>query len=270
VDPSSFDTIARRFAARRSRRQALAQGGAGLAAGALAAATGWVPGAAAAHAQDATPPAGAAAAGQKVRYLFVQSFQAGSIEPKAGADGTYTLKLDHGLGQTVYFSDRPERIVGATPTADFLKGFGFSPKDPPNAALVLEVGPGDEDIAVLELTNPRYDEGTKTATYDAKALADWEKTLALGFSEQPKDLARLAPAFGAAHLFIDDCPDIQLNCYDVNNPSTIVGTTMAGTCYQVWPPGCLLCENTCITCNNNLPACAGQCCGDCPGGCPSD
>ncbi len=221
-----------------------------------------------AAAQDATPAAGAV--GEKVEYLFVQSFESGAIAPKAGEDGTYTLTLEHGLGQTIYFSDRPERVVGASPTAAFLAGLGFPPDNPPNAALVVEAGPEDTDVAVLELFNPAYDAATHTATYEVKVLADWEQTLALGFAEQPKDLAALAPAFGAAHLFIDDCPDIQLNCYDVNHPSTIVGTTMAGTCYQWWPPGCLLCENTCITCNNAVPACGGQCCGDCPGGCPTE
>jgi hypothetical protein len=95
--------------------------------------------------------------------LFVQSFQGGKVEPKAGEDGTYTLTLKRGLGQTSFFTDRPDRIVGATPTVDFLKGFGFSPSNPPNAALVLEAAPGDTDIAVLELTNPTYHEATRTA-----------------------------------------------------------------------------------------------------------
>jgi hypothetical protein len=202
MDATHFDRIARMFAARRlSRRSAVRQGGAGLAAATLAAT-----GLRAAAAQDASPAA--RGPGGKTEYLFVQSFESGSIVPKAGEDGTYTLTLDHGLGQTLYFSDRPERVVGAAPTPAFLKGLGFSPNNPPNAALVVEAGPGNEDIAVVELTNPSYDEGTKTATYDAKVLQDWERTLSLGFAEAPTDLAQLAPAFGAAHLFIDDCPDL--------------------------------------------------------------
>ena len=47
--------------------------------------------------------------GEKIPYLFVQSFEGGSIAPKDGEDGTYTLTLEHGLGQTLYFADRPPR-----------------------------------------------------------------------------------------------------------------------------------------------------------------
>src|SRR4051794_39644520 len=102
MDPSPFDTIAKLFAARRvSRRTALARCGAGLAAGALAAAGLAATTRDRAAAQDAPPPAGAA--GEKAQYLFVQSFQSGSIAPKAGEEGTYTLTLEHGLGQTIYF-----------------------------------------------------------------------------------------------------------------------------------------------------------------------
>ncbi len=155
--------------------------------------------------------------GEKIEFLFVQSFQAGSIAPKEGAEGTYTLTLEHGLGQTIYFSDRPERVVGATPTARFLKGLGFPPDNPPNAALVVEAGPDDTDMVVVELTSPAYDETTHTATYDVTILEEWERTPGVGFAVQPKDLAQLHPEFGAAHLFIDDCSAGQLNCANFAN-----------------------------------------------------
>jgi hypothetical protein len=90
MDATPFDRVAKRVAACRSRHRALA-----------------------------------GQAGEKVQFLFVQSFRSGSIAPKAGTDGAYTLTLEHGLGQKIYFSDRPERVVGADPTPQFLKGFGF-------------------------------------------------------------------------------------------------------------------------------------------------
>jgi hypothetical protein len=231
MDASRFDGIAKIFAARRlSRRRALAGGGAGLATAGLAAA-----GLAGAAAQGATPaPAGEA--GEKTEFLFVQSFESGTIAPKQGAAGTYALTLAHGLGQTLYFSDRPERIVGAAPTPKFLDGLGFSPADPPNAALVVEAAPGNEDIAVLELLNPRYDEATRTATYDAKVLEDWERSLAMGFAEAPTDLAQLAPSFGAAHLFIDDCLDWN-SCYKssmIGTPLQYVGAIPGGPIGACW------------------------------------
>jgi hypothetical protein len=246
MTPSNFDSIARLFAARRlSRRSALAGGGAELAAAGLAAAglSGAV-----AHAQEATPaPTGAAA--DTGETLFVQSFESGRIAPKAAADGTYTLTLEHGLGRTIYFTDRPERVVGTSPTPAFLKALGFSPANPPNAALVVEAAPGDEAIAVLELANPRYDEGTRTATYDVQVLQDWERTLEMGFSEEPTGLAQLAPSFGAAHLFIDDCPDI-VNCYapglDGGSPVKMgpLPGGPQGRCYSWRYARCLPCDSS--------------------------
>ena len=206
MEHSRFDGIARQFADLRiSRRQALRQGAAGMAAGAIA-----VGGITQATAQDASPVA--ADDNAEPMYLFLQSFQQGSIAPIDGEDGKYTLTLEQGLGQTLYFADRPERTVGTAPTAEFIKGFGFSPNNPPNAALVLETAPGDTDIAVVELTNPKYDEEAHTATYDVQLLQHYEQTLGMSFAKQPIDLSKLHPGFGAAHLFIDDCADGNITC----------------------------------------------------------
>ena len=121
MDTTRFDRICRLFAERRlSRRAALAQGGAGIAAVGLA-----VTGVRAAAAQDATPEATPGAAEQSgVPFMFVQTFGAGSLAPKQGEDGTLTLTADHLAGQTVYFSDRPERVVGMVATERFLRRQG--------------------------------------------------------------------------------------------------------------------------------------------------
>lgn len=246
MDANRFDSIAKMFADRRlSRRQAMVKGGTGLAAGAIAAAGL----SAVARAQDATPAASGAApnADHGPSMLFLQSFQQGGITPKAGAAGTYTLTLEQGLGQTIYFSDRPDRIVGAAPTPQFLAGLGFPPDNPPNAALIMETGAGDTDIAVVELLNPRYDDSSHTATYDVTLLKEWERTLDLGFTEPPTDLAQLHPTFGAAHLFIDDCPNHDMFCYtDPNSPSnssvgTIPNSDHDGFCYSWGAAGCYPC-----------------------------
>ena len=207
MDGTQFDNVSRLFARRRlTRRQALSQSGVGLAAAGLAA-TGLT-----AAAQDATPEPGAPDAARAPEMLFVQSFQSGSIVPTEGADGRYTVTLEHGLGHTIYFSDRPDRIVGAAPTPQFLEGLGFFDDNPPNAALLVENAEGETDIAVVELFSPTYDEASHTATYDVAVLAGWEASTELGFTQAPSDLAALAPSFGAAHLFIDGCPDADLAC----------------------------------------------------------
>lgn len=235
MDAKRFDTVSRLFANRRfSRRQAMALGSAGA-----LAATGLTE----ASAQEATPSATDA---EKVEFLFVQSFQAGSIAPKAGEEGTYTLTLEHGLGQTIYFADRPERTVGASPTAEFLKGLGFTQDNPPNAALVVEPEPGQTDIAVLELFNPHYDEASHTATYDVQVLKDYEQAIDMSFVTQPTDLADLQAQFGAAHLFIDDCESAVIGCCNqwdnynlVCNADYIGYFPSMGYCYDTWAAQCL-------------------------------
>lgn len=203
MNPKAFDRIGKLFAERKlSRRQALATGGAGLAGGTLAT---FAP----AAAQDATPAMEETEPwdDEKTTYLFVQSFQTGTITPTEGTEGRYTVTLEQGTDQTIYFADRPSRNVGTTATPAFLQTLGFSDDNPPNAALIVETAPGENDVAVVELFNPTYDLGTQRVTYDVEVLKTWRNDLELGLQEDPIDLAELAPAFGAAHLLIDDCPD---------------------------------------------------------------
>jgi hypothetical protein len=214
MNAARFDTIAKLFAVRRSRRQALVQAGAGIAA-TLAAAGAARP----AVAQD-TPPAD----GDGPMMLFIQSFQAGSVIPKAEVAGRYTLTLEQGLGHTVYFSDRPDRIVGSMPTPQFLSELGFSERNPPNAALVVETDEGQTELVVLQLYSPAYDEPTRTATYDVAVLAQWGRR-GEQFAETDTDLAQILPTFGAAHLFIDD--------YDLNgDPVDFCPRSTMVTCWS--------------------------------------
>jgi len=278
VNPNAFDRISKRFAHRKlSRRQALATGSAAVASAGLTAA-----GIRPAAAQDATPETVLAEPwdGEKTTYLFVQSFHSGSIVPAEGQDGRYTVTLEQGTGQTIYFADRPSRDVGAADTAQFLAGLGFSEDNPPNAAMILETAPGETDIAVVELFNPTIAPDTGTVTYDVEVLENWQEDLELGLREEPADLEALAPEFGSAHLLIDDCPtDATVSCeYGdwVGNSSGAQRQTAGkfenvDTCYNyIW---CMPCEpyghttpDQCATtyywgnkCNETYPACEGGC-----------
>ena len=65
------------------------------------------------QAQTASPPAPAAApAPHKVELLFVQNALSGNFDGK-----TLTLK---GVGPTLFFSDRPDRVTGHLGTAEFV------------------------------------------------------------------------------------------------------------------------------------------------------
>ena len=263
MDPIRFDSVSRFFANRRvTRRQALAGTGAGLAAGALTAA-----GFSVAAAQEATPETSAAASGGSPTMLFVQSFQSGDIAPKEGAEDRFTVTLDHGLGQTIYFSDRPDRIVGALPTDRFLANLGFPADNPPNAAIVTKSESGETTISVVELFDPVYDPATATATYDLAVLENWQDSTALGITETPVHPGELGATFGAAHLFIDglvDCPDTTMTCFHNGEAvGTIANADHDGYCDQ-GTLACYPCENPTPSywidqCNQRFDACAGDC-----------
>jgi hypothetical protein len=246
MQPTRFDRISKAFAGKPLlRSRALATS--------AAAANGSAP----ADTAQGTRPTPDAERGPTM--LFVQTFQSGTIAPKEDAEGRYTLTLEAGTGQTVYFSNRPDRIVGANPTPQFLEGLGFPPDNPPNAALVVETAPGESDVAVVELFNPTYDPETLGVSYEVAVLANWQYELDMELQEAPTDLAALAPSFGAARLFIDDCPDGTMICYRpnvpfnewwenrvLNDPSEIVGTISNGDhdgfCYNWEWMECLPCQ----------------------------
>ena len=166
------------FAARRtSRRTALAAGASVVAAGLASAA-----------AQDATPvpassgtPAAADTTGDDVHFSSCRPLAPARWRRRRTKRACMTLVADHLPGETLYFSDRPERIVGMVSTARFLgegrtdEGLGFTPANPPNAALVFG-GSDDQpgDVAVVELIDPRYDPSSGQVTYELRVLADVE------------------------------------------------------------------------------------------------
>jgi hypothetical protein len=127
------------------------------------------------------------AAPETPQLMFVQSAEDLKADP---AKSTFRLvKVNQ---QTLYFSDRPQRIVGHIKMADYLKewtakagkdNFGA---DPPNATLsVYEPGKAENTIVVVKLTNPVVDgadliysykvlNGTMPAKGGATALfIDW-------------------------------------------------------------------------------------------------
>lgn len=104
----------------------------------------------------APAPSSAPTSSEEPQFLFVQC--ADDLEADADAS---TLRLVNVSQQTIYFSDRPQRIAGHLTMADYLEewtvqagedNFGG---DPPNATLsVYEQGQPDNTIVVVEITDP--------------------------------------------------------------------------------------------------------------------
>jgi hypothetical protein len=92
--------------------------------------------------------------------MFVQTAQG------ITSDGT-SLTLKEVTPSTLYFSDRPKRIVGHMATPDFVElwaeGDNSFEEDPPNAVLAF-LEPGDQvpEDAVIVIQEPRLEDGHLT------------------------------------------------------------------------------------------------------------
>jgi hypothetical protein len=235
MDPIRFDTITRLFANRRTRR-ATTGGTLGLVA-AVASGRALGQNATPDTATQATGPAGAHPEGIHARpdteFLFAQAFTGGTWAPKEGENGAYTLALTGAAAQTVYFSDRPERLVGLLPNQEFFDKLGFTPETPPNAALVADTD-GGQDILVIELRNPAYDASSASLTYDARVLADYGETDLSSLARRQADYD-FPQSFSTGGLFIDDspfdCKDISGECYNIIDGNVqIIGDLAIGAC----------------------------------------
>jgi hypothetical protein len=269
MNSARFDRVTRAFEAKRSRRRVLAMGAAGAAAAGLARATP-------AAVQDATPEA----ITEHPTFLFVQLADRGTWTPKPDEDGVYLLTLSGTGEQTLYFSDRPERIVGTVETDRFLDALGFTPVEPPNAAIVVTTPEGERDVLVVELFNPVYtrtfgETGEEFLTYEAMVLNAYQGEALEEWVPQADD-DQLPAEFTNVSLFIDDCADAE-GCY-VWQYSTAKRGQMApaelayvgaipggpyGRCYNWGQAICLPCEHEnyelANLCNDAYPdACAGE------------
>jgi hypothetical protein len=233
MDPIRFDRLSRCLAEHPlSRRTALEAGLASLAA------------------LDATPAAG----GTALSFLFVQFVEAGTWLPKEGDAGVYLLTLTGAVAQTLFFSDRPDRITGTVPTPDSLDALGFTLVSPPNAALVVRTPAGERDVLVLELHNPVYTEqfdadGGVQVTYEAQVHDAYQGEGLVEWAAAQED-QELPEAFSDVSLFIDDCPAIVYCQKQVPFFSyETVGPVPGGPYNQCWDWDRL----TCLPCEHPNP-----------------
>lgn len=228
-------------------------------------------------AQDATPEAGTTPdpSAEQPEFLFVQLAERGTWTPKADQSGVYELTLTNVGTQSLYFSDRPARIVGTVPTADFLEGLGFTPEFPPNAAAVVRTPEGERDVLVIELFNPVYTQefdadGGASLRYDARVLEAYTGDGLAEWKAEQDDYA-LPSSFSDVSIFIDGCPDANFDCYGPmpdglyarlgplpGGPYRQCTRTLSGYSY------CAMCfadEGALAqTCNNTYPQwCQGRC-----------
>jgi hypothetical protein len=201
MNDSRFDAFTRWAARPTTRRTALGSAGAGLAALAVRGVA----------AQDASPvavqessPMASPAATSGVNLLFVQTGGATTLTP--GTDGIHTLAITGVTAQTLYFSDRPNRVTGAMPTTTFVGAWADAfAGDPPNATLIghPEAGGDTEEAVVVELLEATYDAATATLTYQVRILAV-DEIVNRTFEQEPLTVLDAPRQYAEAHLFIDD------------------------------------------------------------------
>src|SRR5262245_60814106 len=97
---------------------------------------------------------------EDIESMFVQTAHAST------SDGA-TLTLTGLTPATLYFSDRPKRVVGHVSSADFVDLWGAGDnsfaEDPPNAVLAfLEPGDDEPDDAVIVIRDPKLGDGELT------------------------------------------------------------------------------------------------------------
>ncbi len=221
MDTNRFDTFTMSFARRMNRRGALAAGGAGLGAAIASRFSS------AGFAQEATPVTGATPiATDQVEVLFVQSFASGTLVENDANDGSFTLTLENGTGQTVYFSDRPDRIVGTLTDVQFLDGRAFDPADPPNAALVAKTA-DNEDILIVELSDPALDATSGTVSYTVRVLKEPSQSVTLASIATRQTDDTIGGDFGPVTLFID-----QLACTPAGGGCKSNSSCCSGYCCE--------------------------------------
>ncbi|MCX6678583.1 MAG: hypothetical protein NTU95_11670 [Methanothrix sp.] len=168
-------------------------------------------------------------------HIFLQEGTNGSFVKDVS--GNYTLTITGVIPYTVYFSDRPARDAGFAEMKQFLDGFSFDPNNPPNAAVMIEEGNEENDMVVVELTSPQYDEISHKLTYTAKRLDDYAFK-----SEWPKDLLSgadnaIPETFGKVLLVIDDCPCLPALDY--------CKSSWQNSCWKGFWKSCVKCGGCC-------------------------
>ena len=143
-------------------------------------------------------------------FMFVQAADSAVITKSKSAN-QYRIVLQGVQPETIYFSDRPQRIAGKVENAKFIKGLSFEKDNPPNAAIVGTTGDKTQHIVVAELTAPQYDAAKKTLSYDVTLLPSTQWGSMAHWSKDAKHV--LPASLSEVSLFIDDCPDFPAHCY---------------------------------------------------------
>lgn len=122
---------------------------------------------------------------------------------------------------------------------------------------------GGEDVLVVELFDPTFDEGAGALTYGANVLRGKQDVSGLAYAEAQQHGGTIAAQFTHASLFIDDCADRVVNCYTTNSRDPVGSLGTRNFCWTLSDFACTPCNGswygTGQECNQTFPACANNC-----------
>ncbi|MGD1836271.1 MAG: hypothetical protein ACPKQO_11190 [Nitrososphaeraceae archaeon] len=102
------------------------------------------------------------------KFSAIQHANSGTISEIN--ETAYTLELNDVSDKTIFFSDRPDRIIKSINTTDFIGNWSTGSDSfvvyAPNAALVVDEKDRQQDIVIIELFNPVYDSDKKVLKYE--------------------------------------------------------------------------------------------------------
>jgi hypothetical protein len=184
---------------------------------------------------------------QTITHIFIQEGAGGSFVNDGS--GNYTLTMTDVVPYTIFFADRPARDVGLAPMDKFLKGFNFGASNPPNAAIILPDENETSDMVVVELTNPQYNNTTKTLTYNARQLKEYSFDSVWFQDQLSKVDASIPERFDHVVLVIDDC-----SCQCVGKGAGCDATYARNSCWNWHKFECNPCGGCCSTKSGSCPS----------------
>jgi hypothetical protein len=268
MQATHFDRFTIALATRRSRRRVMLTGIGALATSVLSGSLRPT------RAQDATPTVQP----NTPTTVYVQLADNGTWVPKPDEPGTYLLTLFDPGDQTLACTLAPDRFVATMPTEELLNTLGFTPENPPNAAVEVVTSDGGRDVIVVELTDPVYAVGsgedtTTVLIYEARVLSAYRGTALQEWTPDVDD-DQLPAVFEEVSLFIDNGCWSFTGCYLLNDDGSylakigsIPSTPNLARCPGVVPGTCVPCSGNSIEtlharCNAHYDDCEGRCIAD--------
>jgi len=178
---------------------------------------------------------------QKETFIFIQEGSSGNFVNDSS--GNYTLTMNNVVPYTMFFADRPGRDAGFAPMDKFLKGFNFGINNPPNAAIILPDENDTSDMMVVELTNPKYNNTSRTLTYNARQLKEYSFKSGWFQDQMSKVDASIPERFGRVILVIDDCYCVSIA------PNSGCASNCRNQCWKWKAIQCQPCGGCCAASN---------------------